>query len=60
VKNFTKTGFLLFVVTLSLAVFSQESKFTISPPPAELGFDSWRVPDEANVKLAQVTKFIPI
>ena len=70
---FTKTGLLLFVVTLSLPVFSQDSKFVISPPPAELGLDkfykkytdasgipivsSWRVPDEAIVKVAQMTEF---
>lgn len=53
--------------------FSQESKFTISAPPAELGLDkfyrkytdasgipvvaSWRVPDEALIKVAQMTEF---
>lgn len=72
-KTFTKTGLLLFVVTLSLSGFSQETKFTISPPPAELGLDkfykkytdasgipivsSWHVPDEAIIKVAQMTKF---
>jgi hypothetical protein len=72
-KTFIKTGLLLFVVTLSLAVFSQESKFTISSPPAELGLDkfykkytdasgipivsSWRVPYKAIVKVIQMTEF---
>jgi len=72
-ENFTRIVILLFIVTLSLPVFSQGSKFTISPPPAELGLDkfykkytyasgipivsSWRAPDEAIVKVAQMTEF---
>lgn len=72
-KTFTKTGLLLIIVTLALPVFLQESKFTISPPPPELGLDkfykkytdaswipivsSWRVPGEAVVKVALMTEF---
>jgi hypothetical protein len=72
-RIFIKTGLLLFIVTLSLPVFSQGSKFIISSPPAELGLNkfykkytdasgipivsSWRVPDEALVKVAQMTEF---
>jgi hypothetical protein len=72
-KIFTKTGLLLFIVTLSLPVFSQGSKFIISSPPAELALNkfykkytdangipivsSWRVPDDAIVKVAQMTEF---
>ena len=57
------------------AALSQESKFAISAPPAELGLDkfykkytdasgipivsSWRVPDEAIVKVAQMAEFSP-
>jgi len=55
------------------SAFSQVSKFTISAPPPELGLDefykkytdasgipivsSWRVPDEAIVKVAQMKEF---
>ncbi len=63
----------ILLLILSFSGFSQESKFIISPPPAELGLDkfykkytdaggipivsSWRVPDEAIVKVAQTTVF---
>ena len=74
-KTFSKTGLLLFVITISLPVFAQESKFAISPPPPELGLNkfykkytdasgipivsSLRVPDEAIVKVEQMTEFFP-
>lgn len=72
-KSFTKAVLFLFLVILSFPVFSQDSKFAVSPPPTELGLDkfykkytdasgipivsSWRVPDEAIVKVAQMTEF---
>lgn len=66
-------SFLFLFLTVGFSGFSQQSSFTISTPPAELGLDgfykkytdaagipvvgSWRVPDEALIKVAQMTEF---
>jgi hypothetical protein len=63
----------ILLLILIFSGFSQDSNFTISPPPTELGLDKfykkytdasgipivalWRVPDEAIVKVAQMTEF---
>ena len=65
----------ILLLILIYSGFSQESKFTISPPPTELGLDkfykkytdasgipivsSWRISDEAIVKVAQMKEFFP-
>src|SRR5680860_350091 len=64
---------LFLFLTLGISGFAQQLTFTISKPPIELGLDSfykkyidaagipvvssWRVPDEALIKVAQMTEF---
>lgn len=65
--------FTLLIITFTLSVFAQEPQFTVSKPPVDLGLagfykkyinaagipvvSSWRVPDEALIRVAQMTEF---
>jgi hypothetical protein len=64
---------LILLVYLPFSLFAQETEYSITKPPAELKLDSfykkyinasgipivssWRVPDEALIKVAQMTAF---
>lgn len=63
----------LIIITFAISAVAQEPQFTVSKPPANLGLgsfykkytdaagipvvSSWRVPDEALIKVAQMTEF---